>query len=154
MVVSPQPRRPAPATVPSIEVLSPWASTGPGTVWAPVTGVWSPASDNCDQTPLLNVSSPSSDAAGQCQNSFWVTRVINLDKMVMKFSFRWRVSRVQHHRGHRHHRGGQRDLHQHWARYLLLQSGTWQPGHIAQKQSCVLYKSFSGDGSQRKCFLH
>ena len=72
MVVSPQPRRPSPAPVPSIEVLSPWGTSGPSTVWpgpvAEVTGgqVWSPASDHCDQTPLLNVSSPSSDA-GQCQ---------------------------------------------------------------------------------------
>merc|ERR1719232_893858 len=75
MVVSPQPRRASPAPVPSIEVLSPWGTSGPGTVWpgtlAEVTGgqVWSPASDHCDQTPLLNVSSPSSDADGECHVS-------------------------------------------------------------------------------------
>ena len=70
MVVSPQPRRASPAPVPSIEVLSPWGTSGPGTVWPGTLAdggqVWSPASDHCDQTPLLNVSSPSSDA-GQCQ---------------------------------------------------------------------------------------
>ena len=70
MVVSPQPRRPSPAPVPSIEVLSPWGTSAPSTVWpvSELSGgqVWSPASDHCDQTPLLNVSSPSSDA-GQCQ---------------------------------------------------------------------------------------
>jgi len=56
-------------------VLSPWGTSGPTTVWpgpvADVTGghVWSPASDHCDQTPLLNVSSPSSDADGECHVS-------------------------------------------------------------------------------------
>ena len=44
-------------SVPSIEVLSPWKSAWPGLV-----EVMSPVSDHCDQTPLLNVSTPSSDA--------------------------------------------------------------------------------------------
>ena len=59
-MVSPQPRRSSPAgqlqLVPSIEVVSPWAGA-----WredGPVVGLWNPG----DQTPLLNNSSPSSDA--------------------------------------------------------------------------------------------
>merc|ERR1719192_489792 len=67
LVVSPQPRRSSPAgqlqLVPSIEVVSPWAGA-----WredGPVVGLWNPG----DQTPLLNNSSPSSDADGECHVS-------------------------------------------------------------------------------------
>ena len=66
MVVSPHPQPRSCRPVPSIEVLSPWR-TGPGWGEAATSGqVWSPAStDNCDQTPLLNISSPVSSDAGE-----------------------------------------------------------------------------------------
>merc|ERR1719411_2557545 len=68
LVVSPQPRRSSPAgqLVPSIEVVSPvspWA--GAWREEGPVVGVWNPG----DLTPLLNNSSPSSDADGECHVS-------------------------------------------------------------------------------------
>ena len=57
MVVSPNLHQRRPPSVPSIEVLSPWKTAWPGLV-----EVMSPANDHCDETPLLNVSTPSSDA--------------------------------------------------------------------------------------------
>ena len=57
MVVSPNLGQRRPPSVPSIEVLSPWVAAWPGLV-----EVMSPANDHCDETPLLNVSTPSSDA--------------------------------------------------------------------------------------------
>jgi len=66
MVVSPHPQhRPTPVSpcqIPSIEVLSPWKTSG---TWNGEMGglnVWSPSVDHGDQTPLLNISTPSSDA--------------------------------------------------------------------------------------------
>ena len=66
MVVSPHPQPRSCRPVPSIEVLSPWR-TVPGWGEAATSAqVWSPAStDNCDQTPLLNISSPVSSDAGE-----------------------------------------------------------------------------------------
>ena len=73
MVVSPQPRRPTPSLnvehVPSIEVVTPWSlaeeSLSPmGSPWA--SQGLSPTSDNCDETPLLHVSTPTSDAGITC----------------------------------------------------------------------------------------
>lgn len=75
MVVSPQPRRPTPSLnvehVPSIEVVTPWSlaeeSLSPmGSPWA--SQGLSPTSDNCDETPLLHVSTPTSDAETESHN--------------------------------------------------------------------------------------
>lgn len=75
MVVSPQPRRPTPSLnvehVPSIEVVTPWSlaqeSLSPmGSPWA--SQGLSPTSDNCDETPLLHVSTPTSDAEAESHN--------------------------------------------------------------------------------------
>ena len=97
-MVSPQPRRSSPASqpqlVPSIEVVSPWAGA-----WredGPVVGHWNPG----DQTPLLNNSSPSSDA-GERQAVRRETGIFSFNL----FSFRRRVPCVQHHRRDGHHRG-------------------------------------------------
>jgi len=75
MVVSPQPRRTTPSLnvehAPSIEVVTPWSmaedSLSPqGSPWA--TQGLSPTSDNCDETPLLHVSTPTSDAEPEGHN--------------------------------------------------------------------------------------
>jgi len=72
MVVSPQPRRPTPSLnvelVPSIEVVTPWslAEESRGSPWA--SQGLSPTSDNCDETPLLHVSTPTSDIEGESHN--------------------------------------------------------------------------------------
>jgi len=75
MVVSPQPRRPTPSLnvehVPSLEVVSPW--TLPEESLSPMGSPWttqglSPTSDNCDETPLLHVSSPISEPDVDCHN--------------------------------------------------------------------------------------
>ena len=75
MVVSPQPRRTTPSLnvehAPSIEVVTPWSmaedSLSPqGSPWA--TQGLSPTSDNCDETPLLHVSTPTSDAGNLTEN--------------------------------------------------------------------------------------
>ena len=73
MVVSPHPQhRPTPVSpcqIPSIEVLSPWKTSG---TWNGEMGglnVWSPSVDHGDQTPLLNISTPSSDAGKKIQMS-------------------------------------------------------------------------------------
>jgi hypothetical protein len=67
MVVSPQPRRPTPSLtveqVPSMEVVTPWSQESP---WG-APGL-SPASDNCDETPLLLVTTPTSDTEGESHN--------------------------------------------------------------------------------------
>ena len=74
-MVSPQPRRSSPAgqLVPSIEVVSPWA--GALREDGAVVGVWNPG----DQTPLLNNSSPSSDAGQHQAGAFSIFICFHLD---------------------------------------------------------------------------
>ena len=114
MVVSPQPRRPTPSLnvehVPSLEVVTPWAlpeeSLSPmGSPWA--TQGLSPTSDNCDETPLLHVSSPISEP-GMIHHKRYYAQIHP------SHQFRCRLSQcLQYHCHDRRHRGLKCDVHQH-----------------------------------------
>ena len=95
MVVSPQPRRPTPSLnvelVPSIEVVTPWslAEESRGSPWA--SQGLSPTSDNCDETPLLHVSTPTSDIGNDPTSTMIIQK--GLDKRIVEFP-PWKCSSI------------------------------------------------------------